>query len=99
MDETPGPRYTLDEVRAFKAALGGAIDRMDAEPYEGGEFERKIQLRQTGLSLHVRWTPKLPILPPATPPHVCTQNFADIGLNPGLMHQVLDQLEELLADG
>jgi len=99
MADEPAPRYTLDEVRAFKAVLGGAIGRMAAEPYEGGEYERKIQLRQTGVSLYLRWTPELPILPPAEPPYVCTRNFADVGLNPGLMYQVLDQLEELLANG
>lgn len=89
-------RYSAEELRGFRSTLGDALDRMSAEPYQGGEYERKVQLRETGISLHLRWTPKLPILAGKEPPHVCVENIAQIGLQPGLVWQLIDHLIELL---
>lgn len=91
-------RYHLSELRKFRDAIGSALDTMEAQPYDGGAYEVKTDLREKGLSVHLKWNPKLPILAPSEPPHTCVMNLADLGMNPTLMWQLLGQLIELMED-
>lgn len=93
--------YDLDQVRDFKRALGAFIEHLEHDPItidgETGEWERKVNLRPKGLTLHMKWKPDVRLLAADDPSVPAVQHLMDLGLQPGLTWQLLDQLDALMS--
>lgn len=91
------PRYTLEEVQTLKAALTPMLEAVEAEPItvdgQTGPLSFKDFYTQYSATVAIRWKPKLPILGPGG-----VREFAEVATRPMLVWQLLDQLEDLLAE-
>lgn len=91
------PSYSYPELCDLRDGLDEILNYLDKHPVtvdgEVGSFESNRQLRPTGFTLHVKFGKgaQLPIMPP--PGGVRSVfNLANIGFNPQLLSQVLNQL-------
>lgn len=90
--------YSLEELRSLRDGLDEILNHLEAHPFRdigGGEgpFEQKRQLRRTGFTLYVKFGKggELPIMP-AKDQTLSVFNLSEIGFNPCLLSQVLNQL-------
>lgn len=81
--------YSLDEVRAFRDALNGCMDHIEAADPDG--YTSTTDLRPKGCSIHFKWKSELPITG-----DVSTYAFQFVGANPALISQLLDQMVGLM---